>query len=74
MNVQTMVTDYLKAIGADGLAADGCGCELGHLAPCGHWCPECVPARRTVATESGERWEVVDTIYVTLEPIDGQEG
>ena len=74
MNVNEIVTDYLKSIGADGLANDGCGCGIADLAPCEHWCPDCVPARSSVATEAGEYHDAGDTIYVAFEPGDGQEG
>lgn len=32
--VKKILIDYLKSIGADGLAGDGCGCEIGDLGEC----------------------------------------
>jgi hypothetical protein len=73
MNVKTMVTDHLRWVGADGLCTDGCGCGIDDLAPCECWCPDCVPARRTIAAEAGECHDIGDTIYVAIEPTDGRE-
>jgi hypothetical protein len=41
----------LKAIGADGLSGDDCGCVIGDLVPCGSDCTECVAAKRIDARE-----------------------
>jgi len=34
MDVEDIVTEWLKAHGFDGLAGDECGCELDDLMPC----------------------------------------
>ena len=34
MNVKEIVESWLKQNGYDGLAGDGCGCEVGDLMPC----------------------------------------
>lgn len=34
MNVRDIVEEWLKDHGYDGLAGDGCGCQIGDLAPC----------------------------------------
>lgn len=46
MNVREIVIAHLKSIGADGLAADGCGCGIDDLAPCGGDITDCKPAKR----------------------------
>lgn len=67
-----MIADGLRAMGADGLCTDGCGCGLGDLAPCHEWCGDCVPAKKVVAREAGEYWEAGDVIYRPIDqPGDG---
>jgi len=47
MNVRTIVADWLREHGYDGLVdADGgvCGCDLDDLMPCGEASPYCAPA------------------------------
>ena len=70
MNVKQIIIEHLKSIGADGLCTDDCGCGIDDLAPCEQWCPDCVPARKTIADEAGEFHDIGDTIYVPLEPGD----
>ena len=63
--VKDILTEHLKAIGADGLAGDDCGCGFDDFMPCYSGCGECVPARKEIAPEdhklSGE------DIYVAIE-------
>ncbi len=53
-NVQTIVAEYLKTHGYDGLYdGDDCGCEVDNLFPCGLECnpyPYCKPATGGKAT------------------------
>ena len=42
-----LLYDALKAMGADGLAINGCGCGLDDLIPCDSMCRSCMPARWT---------------------------
>lgn len=48
MNVKQIVIAHLKAIGADGLCCDGCGCGIDDFMPCGGEVDisQCVPAKR----------------------------
>lgn len=48
MDVQDIVFEYLKRVGADGLcnSSSGCGCELPDLMPCDNVMRQCVPAVR----------------------------
>ena len=48
MTVKDIVTEYLKAHGYDGLAAEDCGCGLDDLMPCewGGGMPDCKPAHK----------------------------
>ena len=68
--VKEILMDYLKAIGADGLAGDECGCGLDDFAPCG-CCPfDCVPARKEIAPADHEF-----AGYVPMEaPADSVQG
>ena len=40
-SVLSMVTEYLKANGYDGIFSDGCGCKVGDLFPCGDTYSDC---------------------------------
>ena len=73
MNVKQIIIEHLKSIGADGLCTDDCGCGIDDLAPCECWCPDCVPARKTIADEAGEFHDIGDTVYTPLEPGEGRE-
>lgn len=44
------VAKGIKKFLGDGLCCDGCGCELGDLAPCGDLPDECVIADRSSVT------------------------
>lgn len=46
MNTRQIIQQYLRANGFDGLAADGCGCGIDDLAPCGGDITDCKPAKR----------------------------
>jgi len=46
MNIEQIIKAHLKAIGADGLCNDECGCGLDDLAPCDGLVGECEPARK----------------------------
>lgn len=47
VNVRTIVAEWLKQHGYDGLVSDvGCGCALDDLMPCGEFSGECLPAYR----------------------------
>lgn len=44
--VKQILLDHLKAIGADGLCGEDCGCGIDDLAPFNELCwKDCVPAR-----------------------------
>ena len=47
--VATIVADYLRGHGYDGLArdeCDECGCDLDAFMLCDTWCADCVPGYR----------------------------
>ena len=70
MNVREIIITHLRAVGADGLCCDGCGCAIDDRAPCCEYAADvmiCEPARKTVATEAGEYWEIGDEIFVPME-------
>jgi hypothetical protein len=46
MNCKDIIIEKLKAIGADGLCTDGCGCGIDDLAPCESYYLDCVPAKK----------------------------
>jgi len=65
--VRTIVSDYLRANGHDGLCIDLCGCGLDDLMPCCTGCHNCTPAKKAQATAEDVcsfECEVGDTIYV----------
>jgi hypothetical protein len=67
MNVQEILKNHLKSIGADGLCCDGCGCGIDDLFPCDKTPSECKPAKKGIAEESGEFYEVGDEIFIEME-------
>ena len=69
--VLSIITDHLRAIGADGLANEFCGCGLDDLAPCQECCLSCVPAMATIATEPGDEYDIGDVIYVPIPSTTG---
>lgn len=55
MNVKTMVKNYIRQQGMDGLCNDECGCSLDDFAPCGDGpFPECEMARKLIKPKFGE--------------------
>ena len=62
--VREIVLQHLKSVGADGLCCDGCGCD--GTMPCGEYGSQCIPARKTIATDDGDNHEKGDTIYVPM--------
>jgi hypothetical protein len=69
MTVKDIILAHLRKVGADGLCCDGCGCSIDDLAPCCEYAADvmtCEPARKAVATESGECWEIGDEIFVPM--------
>lgn len=71
MNVQGILIEKLKALGADGLCRESCGCGIDELiACCDGYMGDCVPALKTVATEGHAEYyscEIGDEIYIPLE-------
>lgn len=70
-NVDEMVRNYLRAVGADGLCGTGCGCGIDNLFPCEGLGLEndvslCAPARRQKCTDSESEW-YGEEIYVPME-------
>jgi hypothetical protein len=65
--VAGILTEHLKAIGADGLCypSEECGCGIDELIVCGWNFGDCVPARRVVAPEGHE--SEGEEIYVPME-------
>ena len=47
-----LLSDLLRAIGADGLCGDDCGCHLSDLAPCCAYFGSCEPAKRVKRSEA----------------------
>ena len=59
MTCKDIIETYLKEHGYDGLANNGCGCDVNDLAPCnGGPCWDCEPAYKVKGRESD--------IYVSL--------
>lgn len=59
MNVKTILAEWLKAHGHDGLMCvdDECGCEIADLMPCDSPCGGCEPAYRGPPNEEyGGEW------------------
>jgi hypothetical protein len=73
LTAASVLASALRALGADGLAGEDCGCGLDDLAPCQVFCADCVPARRVRATEPGENHEIGDMIFVSLAASSPQE-
>lgn len=48
MNCKEIIIEKLKALGADGLCGDDCGCGIDNLFPCDSCCLDCVPAKKAV--------------------------
>jgi len=44
IDVKTMILEYLKKYGYDGLCNDECGCGIDRLAPCGELLEKCTAA------------------------------
>jgi hypothetical protein len=42
-DVGSIITEYLRKNGFDGLCSDDCGCLIDDLFPCGQPWPDCVP-------------------------------
>ena len=52
MNCKDIIIEKLKALGADGLATEGCGCGIDALAPCESYYLDCVPAKKVKCDDS----------------------
>ncbi len=68
--VRDIILAHLRSFGADGLCCEGCGCGIEKF---NCECVDlitCVPARKTIATEAGEYWEIGDEIFVPMEKED----
>jgi len=67
--VRDIVKNHLKALGADGLCCEDCGCAAENLFPCA-WdrcCGEmCVPARRVIAAEDDQYHNPGDEFFVPM--------
>jgi len=72
--VEGMMARKLRAMGADGLCntQECCGCSLTELFLCSSGPNECVPAIKTIATESGDCYDIGDEIYVPMN-MEGKE-
>jgi len=64
--VRDIVAAHLRAIGADGLCREDCGCATANLFPCASCSDQCVPARRVVATEDSDFHSKGDEIFVPM--------
>lgn len=62
---KSIVIDWLKAHGCDGLCNTGCGCGCGcdDLIPCDGITDECVAANRHVVETETDEYDVGDVIY-----------
>lgn len=56
IEVEQIISDYLKANGYDGLVCEGekCGCQLGDLAPCGEMRLDCAAAHKVQQPDGAE--------------------
>lgn len=56
-----IVEKYLRENGFDGLAGDGCGCEVDDLAPCESISNECIPGYKIENPDKDEGgWVTTD--------------
>ena len=70
-DVEQMLRDQLKALGAEGLmlvdGQDGCGCTLDDLFPCGgENILECIAAKLVPCDDECDHGEATDDHYVPL--------
>lgn len=68
MNVNTIVTNWLKEHGYDGLLNGNgeCGCERTDLCPCESSCLDCEPGYKVKSHDPDYKW----VITTKLEPED----
>lgn len=67
--VKSIVKEWLKSNGYDGLYHDDCGCGIGDLMPCDGGCVDCAPAYEYVATGREEEADVEKGgVYYAPEP------
>ena len=59
-DVQSILYDYLKANGFDGLCGECCGCGLDSLMVCDYPRPDCEPAYKIKCRRCGEEWFTSD--------------
>ena len=71
MDVRGIVIDYLREIGADGLAGEECGCSIDDLMPCEYSVANCVPAIRKIE-EDPESEYFGGEIFIAMD-IEDQE-
>lgn len=51
--MKQVITEYLKSVGADGLAKEGCGCGIEDgIIPCDNGPMMCVPAKKHIITQA----------------------
>lgn len=73
MDVKDIIIEKLKALGADGLGCDECGCGLEDIAPCS--CDSvlsCEPAIKKLAVTAEEKAEFDDYYFVVAEIENGR--
>lgn len=75
-NMKQVITEYLKAVGADGLCNTDldCGCHIDGMCLCESNPSDCVPAKSHIVNnqdkEKGyfESSEEGDTVYIAMKP------
>lgn len=71
MDVQEIVWEHLKRVGATGLCNESCGCEAPDLMPCDDCTRSCVPAVRKKCGPDCEECLGQGGCMTPLEPMDG---
>jgi hypothetical protein len=71
MDVQEIVWEHLKRVGATGLCNESCGCEAPDLMPCYDCTRTCVPAVRRKCGPDCEECGGDGGCMTPLEPVEG---
>ena len=71
MDVQDIVWEHLKRVGATGLCNESCGCEAPDLMPCEDCTRTCVPAVRRKCGPDCEECGGDGGCMTPLEPVEG---
>ena len=74
MDVQEIVWEHLKRVGATGLCNESCGCEAPDLMPCDDCTRTCVPAVRRKCGPDCEECGGDGGCMTPLEPMEGDPG